>query len=65
MTIIIPTWLIILLICTFVFNSVHKTRQLTKGAKTVWPSIKALLDPDKKVDIKITKTIGNEDSSTR
>lgn len=65
MTIIIPTWLVVLLICMFVFNSVHRTRQLVKGAKAVWPSIKVLLDPDKKVDIKVTKTIGDEDSSTR
>lgn len=65
MTIIIPTWLVILLVCMFLFNSFHRTRQLAKGVKAVWPSIKVLLDPDKKVDIKITKTIGDEDSSTR
>lgn len=57
MTIIIPTWLVILLICMFVFNSVHRTRQLVKGAKAVWPSIKELLDPNREMDIKITKTI--------
>lgn len=57
MTIIIPTWLVIVLICMFLFNSIHKTRQLVKGAKAVWPSIKELLDPDKKVSIQISKDI--------
>lgn len=57
MTIIIPTWLVIVLICMFLFNSFHRTRQLVKGAKAVWPSIKELLDPNKKVSIQISKDV--------
>lgn len=57
MTIVIPTWLVIVLICMFLFNSFHRTRQLVKAAKAVWPSIKDLLDPDKRISIQISKDI--------
>lgn len=57
MTIIIPTWLVIVIICVFLFNSFHRTSQLVKGAKAVWPSIKELLNPNKRISINISKDI--------
>lgn len=56
MTITIPVWLVILLVCAFLANSFYRTNQLVKGAKAIWPSVKTLLDPEKGFDIKITKT---------
>lgn len=63
MTIIIPIWLIILIICAFIANSIYRANQLIKGAKVICPAIRNILDPETSFDIKISKT--NEDSSTR
>lgn len=65
MTITIPVWLVIILACLFLVSSIYKFIQLIKGAKAVWPVIKDALNSDKEFDIHVTKTVKDEDSSTR
>ena len=57
MTITIPVWLVIVLACLFLINSFHRTRQVVKGVKAVWPVVKDFLDPKKEATIKIEKKI--------
>lgn len=63
MTIVIPTWLVIVILCLFVIRTVVFLRRgatMIKGMKTIWPTIKELLDPEKEVTIEISKKLGEK-----
>lgn len=60
MTIIIPTWLVVVILCLFVVRSIiflKRGATMIKGMKTVWPVIKEFLGPEKDVTIEISKRI--------
>lgn len=55
MTIIIPTWLIITIVCLFAIRmlvGIRRSAILIKGLKEVWPYVKKALDDDKDINIK-------------
>lgn len=55
MTIIIPTWLIITIVCLFTIRmlvGIRRSAILIKGLKEVWPYIKKALDNGEDINIK-------------
>lgn len=60
MTIIIPTWLVITILCLFVIRTVVFLRRgatMIKGMKAVWPVVKELLNSEKEVTIEISEKV--------
>ena len=60
MTIIIPTWLVVVILCLFVIRtiaSLNRGATVIKGIKAVWPTIKEFLESNKNAVIKISKEI--------
>lgn len=70
MTIVIPTWIVVVLICLVALRSyigLKRTAKMMKGFKELYPSIKEFLNSKNDVSINISKTVTkkDEDSSTR
>lgn len=60
MTIIIPTWLVVVIILLFVVRTIvflKRGATMIKGMKTAWPVIKEFLGPEKNFTIEIIKKI--------
>lgn len=60
MTIIIPTWLVVVILCLFIIRTIvflKRGATMIKGMKAVWPSIKELLDSKKEFTVEISKKI--------
>lgn len=60
MTIVIPIWLVVTILCLFVIRTIVFLRRgatIIKGMKTAWPVIKELLSSDKEVVIEISKKV--------
>lgn len=58
MTIIIPTWLVVVILCLFVIRTIvflKRGATVIKGMKAIWPTIKELLSSEKEVTIEISK----------
>lgn len=63
MTIIIPTWLVVVILCLFVIRTIvflKRGATMIKGMKAVWPVIKEFLSPEKDVTIEISKKLGEK-----
>lgn len=70
MTIVIPTWIVVVLICLMTFRSyigLKRTAKMMKGLKELYPSLKEFLSSKNEVSINISKTVTekDEDSGTR
>lgn len=58
MTIIIPTWLVVIILCLFVIRSVvflKRGATLIRGMRTMWPVVKEFLGSEKGLTIEVSK----------
>lgn len=69
MTIIIPTWLVVSILCLFVVRTIvfiKRGAAVIKGVKAVWPIIKEYLGSEKNPTIEISKKLmRNENTGLR
>ena len=58
MTIIVPTWLVVVILCLFVIRTIvflKRGATMIKGMKTIWPFVKELLSPEREFTIELSK----------
>lgn len=58
MTIIIPTWLVVVILCLFVIRTLvflKRGATMIKGIKTAWPFIKEFLSSKKSIKVEVTE----------
>lgn len=63
MTIIIPTWLVVIILCLFVVRSIvfiKRGATMIKGMKAAWPVIKEFLGPERDFTIEVIKKTEEE-----
>lgn len=63
MTIIIPTWIVVTILCLSVIRAIVFLRReatVIKGIRAAWPTIKQFFGPDKEITIEIIKKTENK-----
>ena len=67
MTIVIPTWIVIILVILIIVRSYIRFKKMSKvmsGMRELLPDAKTFLDSKKTINITITKTITEKDEDT-